>query len=330
MNTPTTGQHAIQIDHLVYDYPQGRALNDVSFAIPQGSITALVGPNGAGKTTLLRCLTALTQPFSGQVLLQGIDTAVDPRACHRLLGYVADSFGVYKELTIAQCLRHAGAIQQVPEEGLGERIQQLVSSLQLPSLTTMAGVLSRGQRQRLALAQAIIHQPSILVLDEPASGLDPDARLLLADVLQALRTTGMTIIVSSHILAELEEYSTHMLVMSAGQVQAHVPLGNAAALHSTTDSSADLPPKQRLSLRLATPDDRVLGVLAAEAEVSAAVLNISGVEVQFDWAGDPAGRSSLLWRLLAQDLPVIGLSEHGTSLQQLYRDLTRQPGASRP
>ncbi|ARU54261.1 phosphonate-transporting ATPase [Oleiphilus messinensis] len=208
---------AIRVSDLVFDYPDKRALYDVSFAIPENSITALVGPNGAGKTTLLRCLAALETPVSGSVHLGELAVLDSPREAHRRLGYLSDFFGLYEELTVAQCLQFVAASYKL--DNAAQAIEQVVTELGLQSYYgTRAGALSRGWRQRLGIAQAIVHQPEFLLLDEPASGLDPEARHELAELLTRLRANGMTILVSSHILAELEAYSTHMLVLEQGRI----------------------------------------------------------------------------------------------------------------
>lgn len=209
----------IQVKQLTFEYPGTRALDSVSFDIASGSITALVGPNGAGKSTLLRCIAALDYPLSGQVLLNGVDVLDDPRASHAKIGYLSDNFGLYDALSVRQCLTFAASSQGVAADNITKVVNKTAEQLDLTNkLNSAAGALSRGQRQRVAIGQAIIHSPSLLLLDEPASGLDPEARHSLSQVFIALKNSGMTLIVSSHILAELEDYSTDMLVLKGGIV----------------------------------------------------------------------------------------------------------------
>ena len=220
------GTAVVQVRDLVYDYPTARALFGVSFDIAPGSITALVGPNGAGKTTLLRCLAALETPYSGSVFVDGLDVEEHPRDVHKRLGFLQDFFGLYDELTVRQCLDHHAAAHGVPWVKRPAAVEQSAERLGLADrLGQKAGALSRGLRQRLAVAQAIIHQPSLLLLDEPASGLDPEARQDLSRLLVTLRDEGMTLIVSSHILAELEDYSTHMMIMQDGRLTENSAIG---------------------------------------------------------------------------------------------------------
>lgn len=215
----------MQVRDLVYEYPNHRALHGVSFVIKPATVTALVGPNGAGKTTLLRCMAALQLPYSGQVLINGLDTAVQPREVHRHLGFLSDFFGLYDELTVRQCLQHAAGMHGIGRERQLAAVERVAGRLHLEKLLDRrARELSRGQRQRLAIAQAVVHEPPIALLDEPASGLDPEARASLAHLINQLREEGMTLVVSSHILSELEAYSTHMLVIRDGRIGAHRPL----------------------------------------------------------------------------------------------------------
>ena len=221
----------IDVTHLFFDYPGHRALNDVSLQIEAGSVTALVGPNGAGKTTLLRCIAALETPVAGQVFLDGQDVHEHPRAAHRQMGYLSDSFGLYGSLSVARCLRYAACAQGVETAEITSAIDWVAHRLGLhEKLTHVANTLSRGQRQRVAIAQAIIHRPRLLLLDEPASGLDPEARASLAHIFRDLQNEGMTLLVSSHILAELDEYSTHMLALDEGRILEYRALqrGNVA------------------------------------------------------------------------------------------------------
>ena len=156
----------INIAHLSHDYPGIRALADVSFTLETQTITALVGPNGAGKTTLMRALCGLERPLAGSIEVDGIDVIEEPRRAHERIGYLADFFGVYEALSVAQCLEYAAAANGI-RQGLHARINKTAAALGLSTrLTQAAGTLSRGLRQRLAIAQAIIHGPRVLVLDE--------------------------------------------------------------------------------------------------------------------------------------------------------------------
>lgn len=304
---PNTGGVAvIDVRDLIFDYATARALFGVSLTIGRGTITGLVGPNGAGKTTLLRCIAALDTPFSGTVLVDGLDTTDHPRDVHRRIGYLQDFFGLYDELSVRQCLRHHAMAHGVPAEDREDRIVDTARRLDLGDrLDQEAGKLSRGLRQRLAVAQAIIHRPKVLLLDEPASGLDPEARSGLSELMVALRDEGITIVVSSHILAELEDYSTHMLILRQGLITRHCPIGEA-----------DRQSAERLRISLSAPDDRLPEVLAGLPGVGTVEAQPDGARITFE--GDRAMRHDLLRRLVEAGLPVCSFHPEHRSMQDVY------------
>lgn len=307
------GSAVIDVRDLVFDYATARALFGVSLTIETGTITGLVGPNGAGKTTLLRCIAALDAPFSGTVLVDGLNTTEHPREVHRRIGYLQDFFGLYDELSVRQCLRHHAMAHGVPADGREDRIIDAARRLDLGDrLDQEAGKLSRGLRQRLAVAQAIIHQPKVLLLDEPASGLDPEARSGLSELMLALRDEGITIVVSSHILAELEDYSTHMLILRQGRITRHCPIGEA-----------DGQSAERLRIGLSVPDGRLADILAGMTGVGAVESEPDGARVEFD--GDPAMRHDLLRRLLEAGLPVCAFHREHRSMQDVYLERMKDP-----
>lgn len=303
----------IEVNNLVFEYPGIRALNGVSFRISPGSITALVGPNGAGKTTLLRCMAALEEPMHGEVLISGEDIHEDPRACHRKIGYLSDFFGLYDDLTVRQCLLHAAASRGIPTTRQKQVVDLAATRLGVADrLTVKAGTLSRGLRQRLAIAQAVVHEPQILMLDEPASGLDPEARQSLAELFLALRDQGMTLMVSSHILSELDAYSTDMLVLREGRIISHDPIepGAAAALS--------------LKVALTGPQSGFREFLAGLPGVTAVTGNEESAIITF--RGDAVARHQLLKNLLDQGLPVCTFAEQHRNMQSAYLESVRIAG----
>jgi ABC-2 type transport system ATP-binding protein len=302
-----TSTAVVQVRDLVYDYPTARALFGVSFDIEPGSITALVGPNGAGKTTLLRCLAALETPYSGSVFVDGLNVEEHPRDIHRRLGFLQDFFGLYDELTVRQCLDHHASAHGVPWVERPAAVEQSAERLGLADrLDQKAGTLSRGLRQRLAVAQAIIHRPNLLLLDEPASGLDPEARQDLSRLLVTLRDEGMTLIVSSHILAELQDYSSHMMIVRDGCVVEHSPL----------DQAAEAAPVNRLLAVLAEPDPRLAKILLGIDGVSSVM--DTETNVGFDFAGDAEARAALLRQLVEAGLPVVEFRPVRLNMQDVY------------
>ncbi|MDO8380098.1 ABC transporter ATP-binding protein [Phenylobacterium sp.] len=209
----------IEVREVVYDYPSARALHGVSFDVQAGAVLALVGPNGAGKSTLMRCIAALDVPTEGTIAVAGLDVEADPRGVHATIGYLPDFFGLYDELSVRRALTYAARSRGVSVADTPAAVEAAAARVQLSDrLEARAGELSRGLKQRLAIAQTIVHRPRVLLLDEPAAGLDPEARRSLSDLILSLSREGMTIVVSSHILAELEDYSTQMLMIRDGAV----------------------------------------------------------------------------------------------------------------
>lgn len=297
----------IDIQHLTYDYPGRRALDDVSAQIAPLTITALVGPNGAGKSTLLRICAALDRPFAGSVTIDGLDVHDDPRAAHQRMGFLPDFFGLYDDLTVRQCLLYRARAQGVASSAAAAAAQRAAERLDLTDrLKDKAGTLSRGLRQRLAIAQAIIHDPKVLMLDEPASGLDPEARIALAAVLRRLRDDGMTIIVSSHILAELEDYSTHMMIIRDGRIVDYAPIGQAARTLG----------RVRLRLDLAEQNDALSRALPQIADLT--VISGDASHAIIEMADDPLVHAALLKTLIGQDFKVASFAPDRFGLQDAY------------
>jgi len=297
----------IKITGLIFEYPGHRALDDISLTVTPGSVTALVGPNGAGKTTLLRCIAGLETPLAGAIEVAGLDVIEQPRQVHRTLGYLSDFFGLYQTLSVAQCFEYAAASQGLPSEKIPAAITTTAARLGLTGrLSQAAGSLSRGLRQRVAIGQAIIHSPKVLLLDEPASGLDPEARAGLAQLFRELQMEGMTIVVSSHILAELDEYSTHLLALRAGKIFENRPLGQQAATNIT----------RRLRLELAGIDSRLTEWLSQRQGLTVQLVGEGFAEL--DFIGNLSAQANLLRELIETGFPVAALAEQRENLQQSY------------
>lgn len=318
----------ISISQLVFEYPGHRALDGVDLHIEAGSVTALVGPNGAGKSTLLRCMAGLEQPLSGQIRVHGIDVAAQPRQVHRHLGYLSDFFGLYERLTVAQGLEYAALAMGLQRMAAQARVQQVAQQLDLQALLQrLPGQLSRGQRQRLAIGQAIVHQPAVLLLDEPASGLDPEARASLSQLMRQLQAQGMTLVVSSHILSELDEYCTHILALRAGRIESHAPL------QPTHAQQAQL---QLFALELAQPPtpEQLYTWFTEHAQVqlhdSAQALQAPGQPLLLWLPSAASARAALLAQWVQAGIPIASLAPQRESLQQRYRrqvpaDTSAQP-----
>lgn len=296
----------IDVRDLIFAYDDKRALDRVSCVIDKGSVTALVGPNGAGKTTLIRCIVGLYEPLDGSVLFEGSDVFRNSHAAHRRMGYLTDFFGVYDTLTVKRCLTFAARAHGVPDASVARSVERAAERLGIAShMDAKAKELSRGLRQRLAIAQTIVHDPAFMVLDEPASGLDPEARKELSCLLLALRDGGMTILVSSHILAELEDYCTAMLVMRDGRI-----------VEQTSLHAGDGRDGRRFRVDLTSPDSSLPAMLDEIEGVSNVAMG--DLAATFEFAGDARAQQHLLRRLIEGDVPVRGFGEYTVQLQDAY------------
>jgi ABC-2 type transport system ATP-binding protein len=295
----------IEVRDVVYDYATMRALHGISFSVEPGAVLALVGPNGAGKTTLMRCIAALDSPTEGAISVAGLDTQADPRGVHRAIGYLPDFFGLYDELSVARSLTYAARSRGVAEAEAPAAVKRAAERVQLSDrLEARAGELSRGLRQRLAIAQTIVHQPRALLLDEPAAGLDPEARRSLSDLILKLSAEGMTIVVSSHILAELEDYSTRMLMIRDGRVAGG---GVVAAGAGQRDG-------RRVAVTFADPPSDLAGRLAA---LGLTVERLDGADAILV-PGEAEDDSALLARLISAGLKVQAFQPARRTLEDAY------------
>ena len=297
----------INVQHLDFYYGNTQALYDVSVELPQGSITGLIGPNGAGKSTLMRCMAGLEIPTSGDVLLDGLPILDNPRESFSKLGYLPDFFGLPDGLSVIQCLTYAAKSRGIPDARLPDLLLETVRLLNLEhKLYAKVSDLSRGQKQRVGIGQVIIHRPKFLLLDEPASGLDPEARHELSLLLLKLKDEGMSILVSSHILSELDEYCSHMLVIKGGCVQ---------AFQSVND---DVNEDQTVSLQFVGLDESIFERVRNMEGVKQAEWNNHAVTVILD-AGEEA-RAALLRKLFEQNLPLSEAAVIKASLLNSYQN----------
>src|SRR2546429_3437588 len=209
----------IKIQHIYKSYRKVDALKGLSLQIPQGSIYGLIGPNGAGKTTLIRILAALLTPTRGEVWFDGEEVVRQPALIQRKVGYMPDFFGVYPDLTAVEYLEFYAGIHGILRKKQASTVNDLLELVDLSSRRDAnVETLSRGMKQRLCLARALVHDPEILLLDEPASGLDPRARVELRELMRTLQGMGKTIIISSHILLEMAEMCSEVAIIQGGNL----------------------------------------------------------------------------------------------------------------
>lgn len=209
----------IELVHLRKEYDNVLAVDNLDLTIPQGEIYGLIGPNGAGKTTTIRMTCGLLSPTLGRALVAGVDVAKEPEKAQQHIGYLSDFFAVYEDLKVWEYLDYFAHAYKMNESEIPARVTEVIAEVNLEvKRDALIGGLSRGMKQRLGIARAIIHRPKVLLLDEPASGLDPKARLELRSLLLTLRDRGATILISSHILTELEGFCTSIGIMEKGRM----------------------------------------------------------------------------------------------------------------
>lgn len=224
---PAPAQPLVVVKDLHVTYGQTHAVRGLSFSIGRGEIFGFIGPNGAGKTSTIKVLATLLKPTYGLVNVSGFDVATQPAEVRLKIGYMPDFFGVYDDLTASEYLQFFAAAYHIP---VSERPALIRDVLALTDLSEKHDApvdgLSRGMKQRLSLARVLLHDPELLLLDEPASGLDPRARIEMRELLKELQSMGKTIIVSSHILHELAQFCSHIGIIEAGQMVANGSLND--------------------------------------------------------------------------------------------------------
>ena len=307
---------------LVKRYDGTLAVAGVDLSIAPGEIFGLVGPNGAGKTTTLRILATLLRPTLGEAFVAGHSVTRNPDDVRRVLGFMPDSFGVYDDMKVWEYLDFFARCFGI---GPAKRKRMIGDLLELVDLAdkreAYVQTLSRGMQQRLCLAHALVHDPEVLILDEPASGLDPRARVELRELLRELRSLGKTILISSHILPELEELCTSVAIVDRGQVLAQ---GRVSDIERRLRFGAVL------RVKLLTEGEALesaRAAFAADADVASAVVLEDGT-IELGFRGDDVATARLLSQSVAQGLPIISFARAASDLEELFLQVTapdRQP-----
>jgi ABC-2 type transport system ATP-binding protein len=309
----------IAVEGLHKRYGGRVALQDVDFSVPGGEIFGFVGPNGAGKTTTIRILATLTAPDRGAATIGGIPVAEDPHGVRELIGYMPDFFGVYDRLTSEEYLEFYAACHGVPRRRRRKVASELLELVDLGDrVGDQVDTLSRGMKQRLCLARALVHDPQVLLLDEPASGLDPRARVEMRELIRELRRMGKTILVSSHILPELEELCTWIGFIDEGRMVAAGPMSEVR--------------NQVISgrrLRIELVDDAADALLAAEKAIRGrpGVVGVeftdSGLQILVE---DSFADQDLLSDLVRRQIAVRSFTQVSGDLAEAFLRLTGPEG----
>lgn len=312
----------LQVQDINTYYGLSHILFDVSLEVDKGECVCLIGRNGAGKTTTLRMLAGLLEPTSGQVWVAGERVEQHPRLIHRLIGYMPDFFGVYDDMRVWEYLDFYARCHNVAPARRKTLIDELLELVNLADKRDAnVQALSRGMQQRLCLAHTLIHEPQLLLLDEPASGLDPRARIEMRELLKELAAMGKTIIVSSHILPELAEMCTHIGIIEHGKL---------VASGSTAEIRIQLQATRLLRVRLLTDPTRALEFVqrtqdVGEATIAAVTPHSTTLEMEF--VGDDHAAAKILADWVARGAPIAEFSEGGNALEDLFLQLTATESA---
>ena len=304
----------IRVQGLTKVYGSRTALDAVSFEVPKGEIFGFVGPNGAGKTTTLRILAALLEPTGGRAFVDGADVIQHPDLVHDRLGYMPDFFGVYDQLTATEYLDFYAACYRIPRARRKKIAADLLELVGLADRRDQSvDTLSRGLKQRLCLARALVHDPAVLLLDEPASGLDPRARVEMREILKELQRMGKTIVISSHILPELTELCTMVGIIDQGRMRATGPV---------QDVIRQLASGRRLRIMVLGQRDEAVATLKTLPSIRTVDMINGAIEAEYE--GDDATAASILQALTAASIRVSGFSQLDGGLEDAFLKATSE------
>lgn len=310
----------IEIKHLTKRFGSLTAVDHLNLEVEEGEIFGFVGPNGAGKTSTLRMIATLLEPTGGDIHVAGHSVRAAPRQVRAVIGYMPDFFGVYNDMTVWEYLDFFAACYTIPEVGRPALIQDLLELVDLSHRQNdLVDLLSRGMKQRLSLARTLVHDPRVLVLDEPASGLDPRARVEIRALLVELAHMGKTIFFSTHILADVAEICSRIGIIEAGRL---VAVGGLEELQQ------ELVPRRKIEITVLERLDEacaLLNGLPGVLDVAAYPASSNGTRdrVEFEFSGNDTALSQLLASLVVGDIPVIHFSEDRRDLEEVFLRATK-------
>lgn len=309
----------IEASGLTKEY-KGRAVVDhLTLEIKEGEVFGFIGPNGAGKTTTLRMLTTLLQPTVGDATVCGHSVIDAPRQVRRLIGYMPDFFGVYDDMMVWEYLDFFCSCYQIEEAKRRGLIEDLLELVELDHRRDdFVEDLSRGMKQRLSLARTLVHDPQVLILDEPASGLDPRARVEIRELLLELARMGKTIFFATHILADVEHISSQVGIIEAGKLIAMGSLDVLQKLMPVRKVRMTISGTQEEAMEILAGLDGVSNVVAEEAQGGATRSRLS-----FHLAGDDEALNAVLAEALSRGIRVIDFREESRDLEQVFLSVTK-------
>jgi ABC-2 type transport system ATP-binding protein len=303
----------LTIEHLRKDYKNVTAVKDLSFHLEKSDVFGFIGPNGAGKTTTIKVCATLLQPTEGAVYVDGLDVTKRTEEVRGIIGYMPDFFGVYDDIMVWEYLDFFAAAYKIPRE---RRPGVIADVLELTDLGTKREAyveeLSRGMKQRLCLAKTLLHDPKVLLLDEPASGLDPRARIEIKELLKELRAMGKTILVSSHILPELADFCNKIGIIEQGEM---VICGDVGEIMRKIQGG------KALEITLLDDCDKAVALLSALPDIKGIKQNERTIRVEF--STDDVDTARILRTLVESGLRVQSFTETQVDLEDIFMKVTR-------
>ena len=305
----------IQIENLECDFGNVKAVRDISFSIDEGKVVGFIGANRAGKTSTMRMMVTLQLPTKGRIRICGRDVVDDPIEVRHRIGWMPDSFGTYDNMTVLEYLDFYGRAFGYKNEERRRRVDEVMDFTDLTSIADRPmDKLSKGMGQRLCLGRTLIHDPEVLILDEPAAGLDPKARIEFKNLIRLLAARGKTIFISSHILSELGEMCDQLLFIDAGRL----------VHHGTTESLIQHHGVEALiEIRVIGDPEALFQWIAAAPDIQLADRLKNGARVRLE-VSEPEELSALLRRLVMEGIPVSGFTRLERRLEDAFVDMLKR------
>ncbi len=303
----------IRVENLSKKYGKMTAVHSLNFDVRKGTVFGFVGENGAGKTTTLSILATLMLPSSGRAYINEVEVTTEPGLVRRQIGFLPDEFGVYDDLTVREYLAFYGTAYGVESHQIDARAAELLHLVNLEDRSeVLVNSLSRGMKQRLGLARSLMHDPPVLILDEPASGLDPRSRIEMREIIKGLRERGKTVLISSHILPELADMCDEIGIIQHGTL---------VACASVEVMNARVSGKRHFLLEVLSEGHRLAELLARESKITE-ILKADEDKVEFIYAGSEADQVELIHELALSGFQLKTFQELGGSLEELFLRLT--------
>lgn len=304
----------IRVEGISHSFGALEVLHNLWFEVPEREIFGFIGPNGAGKTTTLRMMATLLEPNEGWITIDGLDVVKQPDEVRRILGFMPDVFGVYERLTVEEYLEFYAAAHGLDTGTRAKTVSAVMELTELGSLRDrLVSTMSKGMCQRLGIAQTLLHDPKVLILDEPANGLDPRARIEMRELIEELQRLGKTIVISSHILTELSDMCTSVGILEKGSL---------LAVGTVDEIGRTLRPDHAVVLRLLEPHDRaeqIMGAVEGVLEVAQA----SPRELHITFEGGDKVVAELVSQGAAEGLRIIRVEPEHNDLERIFLEITR-------